>query len=77
MDCPDPGTLTNGTKVGTDYSQGMSVNFSCDTGYRLIGEQQITCNTNGTWSSATPTCQGMLSNLMMCLLVTHNNPSVS
>ena len=59
-DCPDPGTPTNGTKVGTDYNEGSSVNFTCDIGYTLMGEQEITCNANGTWTSATPTCQGLI-----------------
>ncbi|XP_070549888.1 C4b-binding protein-like [Ptychodera flava] len=53
-DCTDPGTPVNGTQSGT-YTDGGMVQFTCDSGFTLIGSRFIFCN-SGTWSGSVPTC---------------------
>ena len=32
--------------------------FSCEIGYNLMGDDQRTCQSNGTYSGVMPTCTG-------------------
>jgi hypothetical protein len=32
--------------------------FICYAGYQLVGSRRITCQSNGKWSAAIPTCVG-------------------
>ncbi|XP_033098555.1 CUB and sushi domain-containing protein 3-like [Anneissia japonica] len=57
INCGDPGTPTNGGKNGSDETYGSTVTYVCDNGYNLIGTAMVTCQSNGTWSNSTPTCQ--------------------
>lgn len=54
--CPDPGTPTYGFKIGTDYSVGAIVEYSCADGYSLVGSSSRTCQLDGTWSGSLPQC---------------------
>ncbi|NXB31613.1 CR1L protein, partial [Eulacestoma nigropectus] len=61
--CSYPGEPANGRLVllGT-FTFGSRVNFSCNTGYRLIGHSEIECVVrNGilTWNRDIPTCQAI------------------
>ncbi|NWT85967.1 CR1L protein, partial [Lanius ludovicianus] len=61
--CTYPGEPANGRLVlpGT-FTFGSTVNFSCNTGYRLIGHSEIECvirNEILTWSRDIPTCQAI------------------
>ena len=52
---PDNGNVsTNGTGFGI----GDIATYFCDDGYDLIGNDTITCQSNGSWSGSPPTCQG-------------------
>ena len=49
--------------VGDTYSYGDSVKFLCDICYVLTEDntkntKTITCQSDGTWSEAIPTCTG-------------------
>ena len=55
--CGNPGSPTNGIKIGTNHSYGASIEFTCNQGYTLQGSQQRTCLTTGQWSGSQPTCQ--------------------
>ncbi|XP_038149513.1 sushi domain-containing protein 2-like [Cyprinodon tularosa] len=46
----------NGEKMGTTYTQGAKVQFSCDKGYKLRGSEERTCQSNGKWSGEDPSC---------------------
>ncbi|XP_067556168.1 sushi domain-containing protein 2 isoform X2 [Pseudorca crassidens] len=48
---------SNGHKEGMRYLVGSTVHFHCDSGYSLAGAEASTCQTDGTWSQPTPTCQ--------------------
>ncbi len=63
--CLEPPTPVNGDAVLS--SQGMSVgttaNYSCDSGYVLVGQAIRTCedvngDIIGRWSGTTPICEG-------------------
>lgn len=60
--CFDPGSVMNGTRLGTDYKLGSSLTFHCEPGYQLQGYSTLTCvmgNTNRPeWNRALPSCQG-------------------
>ena len=61
MDC---GVLTNPVNGSVDYTAGttfrQTANYSCSTGYRLVGDSTQTCQATGNWSGSAPTCQSML-----------------
>ncbi|NWV04606.1 CR1L protein, partial [Ptilonorhynchus violaceus] len=61
--CSYPGEPTNGRLVLAEkFTFGSSVNFTCNTGYRLIGHSEIECVIrNGvlTWNKDIPTCEAI------------------
>ncbi|XP_019622018.1 PREDICTED: CUB and sushi domain-containing protein 3-like [Branchiostoma belcheri] len=57
--CWDPGVPANGNRDNnSNFTSGQTVRYTCITGYQLSGNANITCQSNGTWSDATPTCEG-------------------
>ncbi|NXY54143.1 C4BPA protein, partial [Callaeas wilsoni] len=58
--CVYPGDLENGYFNATDLTFGSKLTFSCKEGYRLRGNEEISCNIkNGgvDWSGALPFCE--------------------
>ncbi|XP_078665918.1 uncharacterized protein LOC144908255 isoform X2 [Branchiostoma floridae x Branchiostoma belcheri] len=56
--CWDPGVPTNGIRDNnSNFTSGQTVRYTCMAGYQLLGTANITCQPNGTWSDATPTCE--------------------
>ena len=43
------------TELITD-GRATGVTYSCDTGYTLVGEPDITCRSDGTWNVQPPSC---------------------
>ena len=41
--------------MATTYTS--TADYSCDTGYKLVGVNQRNCTAAGTWSDGEPTCQ--------------------
>ena len=61
VDCgnlTDPGNGSVTHSAGTTL--GQTANYSCDTGYNVVGNSTRTCQAIGNWSGSAPTCQGML-----------------
>ena len=60
----DCGTLTNPANGRVSYTGrttfGQTANYSCNTGYNLVGGSTRTCQATGDWSDSAHTCQGML-----------------
>ena len=54
--CSDPMSPANGNVSYTSLSVNSSVYFTCNTGYTLTGNTNITCLTNTQWSNVIPTC---------------------
>ncbi|KAG7158260.1 Sushi, von Willebrand factor type A, EGF and pentraxin domain-containing protein 1-like 3 [Homarus americanus] len=56
VDCGNPGTLPHGYISGNDYMYGNIVRFTCDTGYKLLGEPTAECQFDGSWSNYVTSC---------------------
>ncbi|XP_078503642.1 CUB and sushi domain-containing protein 1 [Lissotriton helveticus] len=58
--CFDPGSIMNGTRIGTDFKLGSTVTYQCDSGYRIIEPSTITCvigaDGKPAWNRALPSC---------------------
>lgn len=58
VSCPDPGQPNHGRRIGNDFLDRMTVNFTCKRpDYDLIGAATVQC-TNGKWDKPTPSCKG-------------------
>lgn len=55
--CGNPGTPTDGQKIGENYQYGDVVTFACNEGYNLVGSSSRTCKTDNNWDGTQPTCQ--------------------
>ena len=47
------GSVNTGLSV-----EGVIANYTCDTGFELIGNAGRVCLSNGLWSETNPACQG-------------------
>lgn len=56
VSCGDPGSLSNGFKVGDKFTFGESVIYDCNAGYKLQGSIIRTCGGNGQWSGSAASC---------------------
>lgn len=54
--CPSLTAPINGAVSPSTGSTGTLASYSCNAGHTLVGSLSTTCQTTGTWSSATPTC---------------------
>ena len=62
MSCRDLDVLPpqNGQRTGIEFDMGTwAVSFSCNQGYKLIGNSSLTCQADGQWSGIVPICKGM------------------
>lgn len=64
----------NGSVDRTDGRTGDVASYSCAAGYSLVGDRSRTCQPDGTWSGAAPTC---MANRCTPDLVAPANGSVS
>uniref|UniRef100_A0A3B3T3R4 Sushi, von Willebrand factor type A, EGF and pentraxin domain-containing protein 1 n=1 Tax=Paramormyrops kingsleyae TaxID=1676925 RepID=A0A3B3T3R4_9TELE len=55
--CSKPESIPRGYVSGTNYSFGAMVAYSCDKGFMIDGEKRRTCQANGEWGGALPSCQ--------------------
>ena len=53
----------NAVRYLTTLDEGSTVNYTCDSGYKLLGEPDLivtvirTCE-NGSWTGSEPICEG-------------------
>ena len=64
ISCGDPGEPVNGVRVGTTYTYGSIVTFTCQTGYMPSYSTGIVCQPNGQWNQTKPNCTRALSKFM-------------
>ena len=63
MNCTFLPDLNNGMVIYNPQGQdqtlvGATVNYTCNTGYTLSGNNMRTCQASGAWSGTAPTCNG-------------------
>ncbi|NXH80666.1 C4BPA protein, partial [Edolisoma coerulescens] len=59
--CPMPPEVANGNHNGQGkafFPAGMSVRYSCNPGYYLVGNPAVSCRASGNWSQPRPRCEG-------------------
>ena len=56
--CGYPGSPDKGSFSGSVYSYGKKVTYSCQHGYRMVGESERMCLNSGRWTGDVPQCQG-------------------
>ncbi|KAI8494281.1 hypothetical protein Bbelb_280410 [Branchiostoma belcheri] len=54
-ECPVLTAPANGAMTGSNFYQDV-VEFTCDSGYNLVGNPTLTCQADATWSGTVPTC---------------------
>ena len=54
--CNDPGTPSNGQRIGDTFNYSSTVTFHCNTGYNLSGSLALLCLFSGSWNDTTPSC---------------------
>ncbi|XP_048214199.1 complement receptor type 2 [Perognathus longimembris pacificus] len=60
LGCQSPSTILKGNHTGgniAQFSPGMSILYSCEQGYLLVGEALSVCTHEGTWSQPAPYCK--------------------
>ncbi|XP_041840984.1 sushi, von Willebrand factor type A, EGF and pentraxin domain-containing protein 1 isoform X2 [Melanotaenia boesemani] len=55
--CDSLKQLLHGKVLEHSMNTGHALEFQCDKGYRLVGDQLVVCMGGNTWSSTFPTCQ--------------------
>ena len=61
VDCDSLADPVNGQVTHTaGTTLGQTATYSCNAGYNLVGNSTRTCQVTGVWSGSEPTCQGML-----------------
>ncbi|XP_073073121.1 membrane cofactor protein-like [Manis javanica] len=61
--CPPPPKIRNGHLIGgrvAPYLPGMTVTYTCDPGYLLVGKAFIFCMHQGTWSQSDQDCKAVI-----------------
>ncbi|KAH3840884.1 hypothetical protein DPMN_114342 [Dreissena polymorpha] len=49
-------TPQNGVVIVSNINNSARAAFSCNKGYKLIGEATLSCLPDATWSGLPPTC---------------------
>ncbi|KAM5202001.1 complement receptor type 2-like isoform 2-T2 [Hipposideros larvatus] len=60
LECPPLPMIPNGNHTGKNagpFISGMSVTYSCEPGYLLVGQKTISCLSSGKWNAISPTCE--------------------
>lgn len=57
ISCPSLGPFSNGLTTVTGITYLSTANYSCNEGYRLVGQSTRECQSNKTWSGTKPTCK--------------------
>ncbi|KAL9961667.1 hypothetical protein ACROYT_G030659 [Oculina patagonica] len=56
VNCGDPGSPSNGQKLGSRHWTGQTVSFICHSGYHLTGPTTRMCLPSGSWNGIQPSC---------------------
>ncbi|NXV77000.1 ZP3R protein, partial [Atlantisia rogersi] len=59
LPCPPPPIIAHAThsaELGANFTSGMSVSYSCQPGFSLLGDPSVLCTASGNWSLPYPRC---------------------
>ncbi|XP_009584588.1 PREDICTED: complement receptor type 2-like, partial [Fulmarus glacialis] len=59
LPCPPPPVIAHAThsaELGANFTSGMSVSYSCQPGFSLLGHPSVSCTASGNWSLPYPRC---------------------
>ena len=56
LSCDEPENLTNGDRIGHDFTFMKTIHYICHAGYRLNGSRTRTCTASKTWTGSGPSC---------------------
>ena len=54
--CQDHRTINHGFRILNGTTEGSTVVFGCNEEFDLLGNQRLTCGSNGLWTGSWPTC---------------------
>ncbi|XP_041117630.1 sushi, von Willebrand factor type A, EGF and pentraxin domain-containing protein 1 isoform X2 [Polyodon spathula] len=77
--CGTPPSVENAVALATGDTYRNNISFVCSSGFHLAGPQNITCQANGSWSTPTPVCEGVICEspgLLVNGLAEYNNLTV-
>lgn len=60
--------MADAEMFGGGFVLGAHVHYTCREGYKMQGQDSLTCGEKGKWVGETPVCKGML-NFIVCLFV--------
>ena len=55
--CGHPDFIANGGRRYFGTTEGSTVNYTCNPGYRMFGASRRICQSNGQWSGSQPSCE--------------------
>ncbi|XP_010081196.1 PREDICTED: complement receptor type 1-like [Pterocles gutturalis] len=59
LPCPPPPVIAHAThsaELRVNFTTGMSVTYSCQPGFSLLGDPSVSCTASGNWSLPYPRC---------------------
>ena len=60
ISCGDPPVVKNAQRIYRGNKFEDKVLYPCHQGYEIIGDKELTCSADGSWSGVTPRCQSKL-----------------
>lgn len=57
ISCSEPEIAPASFIVGYDFDVHSTIQFQCDPGHVLVGEEELTCQPDGEWSHDSPICK--------------------
>ncbi|XP_067886734.1 sushi, von Willebrand factor type A, EGF and pentraxin domain-containing protein 1 isoform X1 [Heterodontus francisci] len=57
IECPAPQEITSGKALFEKLYYGDTVTYVCNTGFRLEGQERLTCLETGQWNAKAPVCK--------------------
>ena len=56
VNCFEPPVPPDAKYTADHFTLGSKVNYTCEIGHRLVGNQTIICDIDGEWKGEIPTC---------------------